>query len=78
MRVLYFLILVLFVGAIGLFAYQNSHTTNVTVWDRSWELPFPAVVGATYLLGMLSGWSVVGMLRRSWRRVIEERQHGPV
>ena len=26
----------------------------------------------TYLAGMLSGWTVVGMLRRSFKRVTEE------
>jgi len=36
------------------------------------------VIGAAYVLGMLSGWSVVGMLRRSFNRaseLLEERQH---
>ena len=64
MRVLYFLFLVAFVGAVGLFAYQNNFAQTVRFWDRSWELTFPLVVGATYLLGMLSGWTVLGMLKR--------------
>lgn len=71
MRVIYFLFLVAFVAVVGMFAYQNSRTETVTFWDRSWELPFPLVVGGAYLLGMLSGWTVIGMLRRSWRAVAE-------
>jgi lipopolysaccharide assembly protein A len=72
MRVLYFLFLVAFVGVVGLFAYQNNKPETVTFWDRSWELSFPLIVGGAYLLGMLSGWTVVGMLRRGWRAVAEE------
>jgi hypothetical protein len=33
------------------------------------EMSFPLVACATYLLGMLSGWTVLGMLKRSWHRV---------
>jgi Na+/proline symporter len=74
MRVLYFLFLVAFVGAIGLFAYQNNRPETVTFWDRSWDLTFPLVVAGTYLLGMLSGWTVIGMLKRSWQRVTDDRR----
>lgn len=70
-RVIYFLFLLVFVGAIGLFAYQNNWPETVTLWDRKWETTFPVVVGAAYLLGMLSGWTVVGMLKRSWQKVTE-------
>jgi uncharacterized integral membrane protein len=73
MRTLYLLFLLIFAGAVGLFAYQNDHPVTVTFADRVWELPFPGLVGGTYLLGMLSGWTVVGMLRRSWRHAVEER-----
>jgi hypothetical protein len=45
----------------------------VTFADRAWELPFPGLAAGAYVLGMLSGWTVVGMLRRSWRRSFAER-----
>jgi hypothetical protein len=32
------------------------------------------VAAACYLLGMFSGWAVVGMLRRSFKRVTEPAQ----
>jgi hypothetical protein len=76
MRVFSFLFLVLFVAALGLFAYQNNHTVDVTyrvpnVFDVSRQISFPLLALALYLLGMLTGWAVVGILRRSWRRVAE-------
>jgi hypothetical protein len=72
MRFVSFLFLVLFAGAVGLFAYQNrDHDVAVTVWDRTWLVNMPLMVAALFLAGMLGGWAVVGMLRRSWRRVTE-------
>lgn len=75
MKIIYFLFLVAFVGAVGLFAYQNNRTESVTFANQVWELPFPAWVGMTYLLGMLTGWTVLGLVRRSWRRVAVVEDH---
>ncbi len=71
MKVIYFLFLLVFVAAVGVFAYQNNRPETVTFLDQSREVSFPALIGGTYLLGMLTGWTVVGLLRRSWRRVVE-------
>jgi uncharacterized integral membrane protein len=70
--VVYFLILVLFVAAVAVLAYQNNRTEEVTFLNWHWEPSFPLLVGGAYVLGMLSGWSVVGLLRRSWRHVSED------
>ena len=75
MKVLYFLFLIAFVGVVGLFAYQNNRQEAVTFATQSWELSFPLLIGATYFLGMLSGWTVVGLLRRSWQSTVETVQH---
>jgi predicted ribosomally synthesized peptide with SipW-like signal peptide len=74
MRFLCFLFLVLFAGAVGTLAYWNQQ--EVTLRFLNWSGPFmlPLVIGAAYLLGMLSGWTVVGMLRRSIRRVTGREQ----
>lgn len=74
-KMICFLFLVLFVAAVGLFAYQNNHPENVTFANQTWELPFPAWVGIIYLLGMLTGWTILGLLRRSWRRVSVVEDH---
>ena len=73
MRAVCFLFLVVFVSVIGVIGYQNSHTVavSVPVMTRTPEVSFPILVGGAYLLGMFSGWSVVGMLKRSWQRVTE-------
>jgi len=76
MRALYFLFLLAFVAAVGAFAYFNQQ--EVTVRFLEWSMPtnVALVAFAAYLLGMLSGWTVVGMLRRSWDRVVEPTRTG--
>jgi uncharacterized membrane protein YciS (DUF1049 family) len=74
MRVIYFLILVLIIAAVALFAYQNDESVTLRYLDRSISLSISLMIAAVYVLGMLSGWSVVGFLRRSWRRVADRQQ----
>jgi uncharacterized integral membrane protein len=71
MRIIQAILLLAFLGAVGLFAVQNTRT--VTVDFGTWETtgPVAAVIVAVYLLGMLSGWTVVAFVRRSLRRVGE-------
>ncbi len=71
MRFLCFLFLVLFAGAVAAFAYENQQEITLHFLNWSGTYILPAVIGAAYLLGMLSGWTVVGMLRRSIHRVTE-------
>lgn len=72
MRLLCFLFLVVFAGAAGLLAYENQRDVQLTFFNRSVSVGVPVLVGLTYLAGMLSGWTVVGMLRRSLYRVTRE------
>lgn len=65
MRFLYFLILVIFLGAIGLFAFQNRDLLTVTFWRWSISSSTSLLIILVYLIGMVSGWTVVGFLRRS-------------
>jgi lipopolysaccharide assembly protein A len=74
MRFLYGLILLVLVGAVALFALQNSEVVTLRYLDRSASLAMPVLIGGVYLLGMLSGWTVVGFLNRSLRRATERRQ----
>ncbi len=71
MRLLCFLFLLAFAGAAAAFAVENQQEVTLTFWNWSAVASVALVVGASYALGMLSGWSVVGMLRRSLRRVTE-------
>ncbi len=72
MRTLLGLILLAFLAAVGLFALQNMQTVVVrfATWTLTAPVAFLAV--AVYFLGMISGWTVVGFLRRSFNRVTAE------
>ena len=65
-------IVLFFLGAVGLFEYQNQQAITVRFADRGVTAPVALLALAAYLLGMLSGWTVVGLVRRSLRRVTEE------
>ena len=71
MRVIYFLILLVVLGAIGVFALQNQEVITLKYLDRSVSCAASLLIGIVYLLGMVSGWTVVGVVRRSLRRVSE-------
>jgi lipopolysaccharide assembly protein A len=71
MRVICLLFLIAFGGAVAAFAYFNREVVAVRLFDWSVTASLAAVAGAAYLLGMLSGWAVVGLLRRSISRVAE-------
>ena len=65
------IVLILILGALAVFALQNSHAATLQFlnWDQT--VPIALLVGIVYLLGMLSGWSLIGFLRRSIHRVTE-------
>jgi hypothetical protein len=71
MRVLSFLFLVGFVAVLGYFAYENDRSVTLNVFGIARDVPVPLLVVAVYLLGMFSGWFVVGILKRSWQRMTE-------
>jgi uncharacterized membrane protein YciS (DUF1049 family) len=68
MRLFYMLILLALVGAVAVFALQNSEVVTLRCIDRSVSLPMSYLIGGAYALGMLSGWTVVGIFRHSLRR----------
>jgi uncharacterized integral membrane protein len=73
MRWFYLLMLLVIVAAVAVFAVQNNGDVKLRYWD--WELttPLALLVGAVYLLGMLSGWTVVGFLKRTVQRVTKRQ-----
>ena len=73
MRLFYFLVLVVLVAAVGLFAWQNTEDVTLRYLDRSVTQPLSLLIAACYFLGMLSGWTVVGFLKRSLERVTDRR-----
>ena len=71
MRLCYFLFLLAVTGAAGLLAYENQNEVTLTIFNNRVTTSVPILVGVTYLAGMLSGWTVVGILRRSLNRITE-------
>jgi putative membrane protein len=74
MRVVYLLILLLALAAVVVFALQNDETVTLRYLDRSVTCALPLLVAIVYLVGMVSGWTVLGLLRRSFRRATERRE----
>src|SRR5262249_51862103 len=56
-----------FLCAIGVCAIQTRDVITVTFLTWNVSQPVAMVMVVVYVLGMLSGWSVVGFLRRSYR-----------
>jgi uncharacterized integral membrane protein len=76
MRVICFLFLLAFIAAVGIFVYYNRQTVDLRYLEWSTSQPIAVVVLIAYGLGMVSGWTVVGMLRRSLDRVVEATAAG--
>ena len=73
MRYLLGFILLIFLGAVGLFAVQNTQPITVTFWKWSITAPVAILAIGVYFLGMISGWNVVAFMRSSLRRVTAHR-----
>jgi len=71
MKVFYFLLLLVFIAAVGVFAVQNMEPVTIKYLDKSGSYPMAAIVGIVYVVGMLTGWTIVGIVRRSLRRISE-------
>jgi len=72
MRFIQAIILLILLGAVGLFAVQNTEAITVKFWTWQTTGPVALLAIAAYLLGMLSGWTVVSFFTRSLRRVSEQ------
>jgi uncharacterized membrane protein YciS (DUF1049 family) len=71
MRFICFLFLLVFSGAVATFAWFNQQEVTLRFLDWSITAHLTTVLGAVFVLGMLSGWTIVGILRRSVYRVTE-------
>ena len=71
MRFLSALFLIALLGGLGYLTYVNNHSTRISAGTWQQDLPLPALVAGIYILGMVSGWWLVGLTKRSWQRVTE-------
>jgi len=69
MRVIYLILIILFVAAVVIFAVQNHDTVTVSFLDYSATAPIAAVAAAMYVLGALTGSTLLALLRHSVRRL---------
>jgi lipopolysaccharide assembly protein A len=72
MRMIYFVFLLVIGGMAALLAYENQQEVTLTFFGNAISTTLPILVGLTYLAGMLSGWTVVGIVRRSLHRVLQD------
>jgi lipopolysaccharide assembly protein A len=63
MRIFYLILLVLLISITVLFALQNMQTITVSFFNWSVTLPIAVVVIGAYVLGMVSGGSVLAFMR---------------
>ena len=71
MRALSGLFLFALLTVLGVLAYENNRETTLHAWTYQRDVPLPVLIGAAYALGMVTGWWMLGMVRRSWQRVTE-------
>lgn len=74
MRIFYLILLVVFLLAITIFAVQNQSFQELQFLGMQLAAPLSLIIAAAYVLGMLTGWTVVGFLRRSVRHVTHHHE----
>lgn len=65
MRFVYIALIVVFSGIVILFKFQNLQTATVSLFSASVTLPVSLLVFGIYVLGMLTGGSLLALVR-SW------------
>jgi putative membrane protein len=69
MRMVYGFILLVLIAGVGLFVLQNHDNVTLKYLDRTLTTSVALLTACTYGLGMITGWTVLGFLRRSIHRV---------
>jgi uncharacterized integral membrane protein len=71
MRFVQAVIFLAFLAAVGMFAVQNTNVITVRFWTWTLSGTVALLTIAVYVLGMLSGWTVLAFVQRSVRRVAQ-------
>jgi putative membrane protein len=75
MRFIQAVLFLAFLGVVGVFAVENTDIVTINFWNWKQSGPVALFTIVIYLLGMLSGWAVVGFVRRSLRQVADQPRH---
>jgi uncharacterized integral membrane protein len=71
MRTFYTVLLLIFLVAVLVFAAQNTRVTSVRFLGWSVSAPAAQMILGVYVLGMMTGATVVALLNRLLRRVTQ-------
>jgi uncharacterized integral membrane protein len=71
LRVFSGIVLLVFLAVVFVFAIQNLPSVPVQFLTWRGNFPLASLIVGAYVLGMLSGWSVLGFIRKSIHRVRE-------
>ena len=73
MRVIQGFVLLVFLGIVLIFALQNTQALDIRFLNWRLTSTLSMILVGSYLLGMLSGWTVVAFVRRSLQGVTARR-----
>ncbi len=73
MRVLYSILLLILFTIVAVFSVQNRGLVTLGFLNWSLTSPFSLLIVLVYLIGMVSGWTVLGVMRRSFQNIIDGR-----
>ena len=65
MRFVHLAIIVIFTAIVLLFKFQNLQSATVSLFSASITLPMSVLVVLVYILGMVTGSSLLALLRKS-------------
>ena len=74
MRWLYLILLVVAVAIVVAFVLENHESTTIKIFRQSLTAPLSLFFVAVYFLGMWSGGTVVGFVKRTYRHATEHEE----
>ena len=74
MRWVYLVLLLVIVTMIVVFIAQNHESQTVTLFNQRFTAPLSLIFVAVYFLGMWSGGTVVGFVKRTYHHATEEQK----
>ena len=74
MRWIYLILLLVIVAVVGVFVAQNREDQTVLFFNQRITAPLSIFFVAVYFLGMWSGGTVVGFVKRAYRHAIEHEE----
>ena len=70
MRIFYILVLLILVSIVGILALENREVISFRFFGQSLSGPQALLIAIVYLVGMVSGWFVIGIARRLIRESV--------